>query len=259
MISKTVPIYVISLESAGDRREYITRNLTALNVSFLFVNGTTPGELLFDKQNSAIAIWDSHIKVMKIFLSTQAELACIFEDDIELEDRKLAKKKFFDNIYQIARLIPQGYSILQLGTISFRRRNFIFAIFRECYFLFHGYYRFDSTPLCNLITQLGKENHFNLTRQLSGLMQFKSKPVEGFGTGMQAYILNRSAAEYLVQNYLEKADWDSSSRFSMDTFLERESRNVNVPAEIRTIRLSRQLFEQRPVPTSNTYFPLKER
>jgi len=259
VISETVPIYVISLASAGDRREYITRNLNTFNVPFLFVNGTTPRELPLDKQNSAIAIWDSHIKVMKIFLSTQAEFACIFEDDIKLGDHKLSKKKFFDNIYQIAKLIPQGYSILQLGTMSFRRRNLIFAILRECYFLFHGYYRFDVTPLGILISQLGKENHFNLTRQLSGLMQFKSKPVEGFGTGMQAYILNRSAAEYLVKNYLEKTDWDSSSRFSMDTFLEGESRNVNVPAEIRTIRLSRQLFEQRPVPTSNTFFPLKER
>lgn len=259
MISESIPIYVISLSTAFDRREYITRTLTTFNASFSFVDGTTPGELPLNKQNSAIAIWDSHIKVMKRFLNTQAEFACIFEDDIDLEDHRLAKQKFFDNINEIAKLIPRGYSVLQLGTMSFRRRNLIFAVVREFYFFLNHYYRFDAKPLRNLTTQLGEKNYSNLNKELIRFMQFKSKPVEGFGTGMQAYILSRSAAEYLVQNYLEKNDWDSSSRFSMDTFLERESRNANVPSEIRTIRLSKQLFEQRPVPTSNTYFPAEER
>lgn len=257
-MSDLIPVYVISLVSADDRREYITRNLTSFNVPFSFVNGTTPRDLPLYKQNSAIAIWDSHIKVMKDFLNTQAQFACVFEDDIDLEHHNLAKNKFFDNIYQIAMLIPQGYSILQLGTMSFRQRNLIFTLLRKFYFWLHGFYRFDAAPYRNLNSQLGKENYSNLSTALFGLLQFKSKPVEGFITGMQAYILNRSAAEYLVQNYLKKIDWDSSSRFSMDTFLERESQNVSVPSEIRTIRFSRQLFKQRPTPTSNTFFRVKE-
>jgi GR25 family glycosyltransferase involved in LPS biosynthesis len=255
MLSENVPIFVISLESATDRREYIAKNLAAFNVSFSFVDGTTPLELPPYKQNSAIAIWDSHIKTMKIFLASNATFACIFEDDIDLEVHKLAKKNFFDKRFQIAMLIPPSYSILQLGTMGLNRRNFIFVALRELYFLLRGHYRFHALPLRNLIAQIGKANYLILNKELAKLMRFKSKPVHGFSTGMQAYILNRSAAEYLVQHYSQKMDWDSSSRYSMDTYLESATTNSNIPAEIRTIRLSRQLFEQRPIPTSNTYFP----
>ena len=255
MLSESVSIYVISLETAHDRREYISRNLGAYNVSFSFVDGTTPLELPPNKQNSAIAIWDSHIKAMKLFLNTQAQFACIFEDDIDLTEYKDAKQSFFENIYHLAKSIPQGYSILQLGTMSFKRRNLLFVALREIYLLLHGHYRFDTLPLSNLVSQLGEENYSILNKKITVLTQFKSKVVEGFCTGMQAYIINRSGAEYLVQNYLEKKDWDSSSRFSMDTFLESESRNPKTPSAIRTIRLSKQLFAQRRIPSSNTYFP----
>ncbi len=254
-MSETVPIFVISLQSAIDRREYITRNLAMFNVTFSYVNGTTPLELPPNKQNSAIAIWDSHIKAMKEFLSTDAMFACIFEDDIDLEEFKLAKTNFFDNIYQIAMSIPPNYSIFQLGTMNFSRRNFFIVILRKFYFILHGYYRFHTQQINKLRDLIGKQNYSKLSRELAALMKFKSKPVHGFATGMQAYILNRSAAVYLVQHYSEKIDWDRTSRFSMDTFLENESSNLNCLNEIRTIRLSRQLFRQRSIPTSNTFFP----
>jgi len=255
MLSKNVPIFVVSLKSATGRREYVANNLAAFNVTFSFVDGTTPLELPLNKQNSAIAIWDSHIKAMKNFLDTQASFACIFEDDIDLTEYKSAKKNFFDKRFQIAMLIPQSYSILQLGTMNFNRRNFISVYLRELYFLLHRHYRFHALSVRDLIARIGQENYSTLSKELSKLMVFKSKPVHGFSTGMQAYILNRKAAEYLVQHYSQKMDWDSSSRFSMDTFLENESKNSSPPVEIRTIRLSRQLFRQRPIPSSNTYFP----
>jgi len=255
MLTESVPIYVISLQSAHDRREYISRNLGALNVSFSFVDGTTPPELPPNKQNSAIAIWDSHIKAMKMFLKTQAQFACIFEDDINLAEYNYVKQNFFQNIYQLAKSIPEGYTILQLGTMSFKRRNLLFVSLREFYFLLHGHYRSDALPLRNLVSRLGKANYLILSKKIEELTKFKSKPVEGFCTGAQAYILDRSAAEYLVQNYSEKLDWDLSSRFSMDTFLESESRSSKTPSEIRTIRLSKQLFAQRQIPSMNNYFP----
>jgi GR25 family glycosyltransferase involved in LPS biosynthesis len=255
MLTESVSIYVISLPSAHDRREYISRNLGALNVSFSFVDGTTPPELPPNKQNSAIAIWDSHVKVMKMFLNTQAQFACIFEDDIDLAEYKHAKQNFFQNIYQLAKSIPHGYSILQLGTMRFKSRSLLFVALRELYFLRHGHYRFDALPLSNLVSRLGEESYLILSRKIAELTQFKSKPVEGFCTGAQAYVLDRSAAEYLVQNYSEKLDWDLSSRYSMDTFLESESRSSKTPSEIRTIRLSKQLFAQRRIPSMNNYFP----
>jgi len=186
MLTESVPIYVISLQSAHDRREYISKNLGALNVSFSFVDGTTPPELPPNKQNSAIAIWDSHVKVMNMFLNTQAQFACIFEDDIDLAEYKYVKQNFFQNIYQLAKSIPQGYSILQLGTVSFKSRNLLFVALREFYLLRHGHYRFDALPLSNLVSRLGEENYLILSKKIAVLTQFKSKPVEGFCTGTQA-------------------------------------------------------------------------
>jgi GR25 family glycosyltransferase involved in LPS biosynthesis len=157
MLAETVPIFVISLKSAGDRREYVTKNLQDSNVSFSFVDGTTPMQLPPNKQNSAIAIWDSHIKAMKLFVNTQAQFACIFEDDIDLVTYESAKKNFFENINQIAKSIPAGCSILQLGTMTYRRKNLFTVALRELYFLMHGHYRFDTLPLKNLMYRLGKK------------------------------------------------------------------------------------------------------
>jgi hypothetical protein len=255
MSKDNIPIYVISLRGEFDRRAYLIKKFKSLGVEFTFIDATTPKMLSEGKQNSAIAIWDSHVKALKEFLKTDFPFACIFEDDIDLERHFDAKMRFFSRISEIASCIPGGFSILQLGTMSFRKRNIFFVSLRELYFLLHNFYAFDKPAVNSLRNSIGSQALTALNRKLSDVLHFKSKPVEGFQTGMQAYLCNRSAAKYLVAQYLAKTDWDQNSRLSLDTYLESQSKTQNAGSEIRAIRLSKQLFEQRPLPSSNTFYP----
>ncbi len=253
--SAHVPIFIISLPNAVERRSYILKNLSLLDVRFSFIKATSPVELPPKKQNSAIACWDSHVKALSKFLLSDANFACIFEDDIDLSKRLKYKKRFFINIEKIANGLPKGYSIIQFGTVSFRRRNWIAIGIREFYFLCTGFYRFDQKAYLNLKNSIGSKVYEGTTRNFKELLGITSKLVDGFGTGMQAYIINRKAAEFLVTYYFQKNDWDPTSKFSMDTLLEQLSRHPETNPEVRTIRISKQLFEQRRIPTMNNFFP----
>ena len=253
--SADIPIFIISLPDAVERRDYIIKNLALLDVRFSFIEATSPLELPPKKQNSAIACWDSHVKALNKFLLTEANFACIFEDDIDLSKRLKYKRRFFNNIEKIARSIPRSYSIIQFGTVSFSRRNWIARGIREFYFLCTGIYRFDQKAYLILKNSIGLMEYKSTTRNFKELLGMTSKLVDGFGTGMQAYIINRKAAEFLVTYYFQKYDWDPTSKFSMDTLLEQLCRYPEKNPEVRTVRISKQLFEQRRVPTTNNYFP----
>ena len=255
MQNQAVPIFIISLKSAKSRREYISKNFKRLKVDFNLLDATEPQMLPEDKQNSAIAVWDSHMGAMSRFLSSNASFACIFEDDIDLENLFREKWRFFKNIYEIANLLPNGYSILQLGTVSFRRRSVFFRILRNMHFLIFGYFLFDRASREKLRLGVGRRELSKLSESFTRILGFRSKPVEGFGTGTQAYIVNREAARFLVSHYENKVDWNPFSRYSMDTFLEEQSRLDHTPRELRTVRLSKMLFEQRSIESMNTYFP----
>lgn len=255
MLAESVFIYVISLETAHDRREYISRNLGALNVSFSFVDGTTPLELPPNKQNSAIAIWDSHIKVMKLFLNTQAQFACIFEDDVDLDSEVDIKVKTLTNLQEIMNCLPEGYSIIQFGNMGFKESNFLAKLLRNFFFFIFQRHHFDADPFKKLRKSLGIARYMKLHKDLRELTGVCAKPLEGFTTGAQAYLLNRSAAEFLTEAYSKRIDWDVRSRFALDTYLEISSNSGVTPSQIRTIRLAKSIFLQRPVDSTNTYYP----
>lgn len=250
-----IPIFVISLESATERRGYLLKHLKKLGVDYLLLNGTTPQELPIEKRNSAIAVWDSHIRALRHFLETDSEFSLILEDDVDLESNIKVKEKVFGALPELCKSIPTGYQILQLGYVPFRKRNLLFVLLRELYFLVYKNYQFDGRNLKSLKKDLGTQKFNQCNLRLREITGWNSLVVDGFGAGTQSYICSRKAAKFLIQIYEEKRDWDSNSRFSMDTLIENMNKRRETPAEIKSLRFSKQIFEQRDIPTVNSYFP----
>ncbi len=248
-------IVVISLVESKSRRNYILERLSKLGFEFEFLDATTPRDLPFHKQNSAIAIWDSHVKSMVRFLESKEDYCLIFEDDVDLDSDVDIKVKVLTNLQEIMNCLPEGYSIIQFGNMGFKERNFLAKLLRNFYFFIFQRYHFDGGPFKKLKKSLGRARYTKLQRDLRELIGVRAKPLEGFTTGAQAYILNRSAAEFLIENYSNRTDWDVKSRFSLDTYLEISSNSAITPPHIRTIRLGRSIFQQRPIGSTNTYYP----
>jgi GR25 family glycosyltransferase involved in LPS biosynthesis len=246
---------VISLQSSHDRRAYIQKSLEKMNHRFEFLDATTPLDLARDKQNSAIAIWDSHIRAMKRFLASDAINCLIFEDDVDLQEKISFKVIVLNNLSQIMLSLPEGYSIVQFGNMGFGKRNILAVVLRNLYYIFKRRYRFDELAYNKLQGNIGTKRCRQLEVELSKLTGVNTKPLEGFVTGAQAYLLSRSAAQYLISDYESRSNWDLSSRDCLDTFLERQSNAVNTPVEIRTIRLAKQIFQQRSIGSMNNFYP----
>lgn len=246
---------VISLPASLERREYIVHNLKKLNHQFEFLDATTPLDLPENQQNSAIAIWDSHIRAMKRFLECGAKVCLIFEDDVDLQENLKEKLNVLSNLNHIMEILPDGYSIVQFGNMGFGKRSQLAVALRNIYYSLRRRYRFDESSYRKLRRNIGAKRYRQLKRDLENIIGLKTKPLEGFVTGAQAYLLNRSAAQYLIADYVRRVSWDKSSRDCLDTFLELQSNSANTPGQIRTIRLAKQLFQQRSVGSMNNYYP----
>ena len=248
-------IIVISLVESKSRRNYILERLSALGFEFEFLDATTPRDLPFHKQNSAIAIWDSHVQSMVKFLESEQDYCLIFEDDVDLESDVEMKVNILANLEFIMNCLPEGYSIFQFGNMGFKERNFLAKLLRNIFFFFFRRHHFDGYPFKKLRKRLGRARYATLQKDLRNLTGVRAKPLEGFTTGAQAYMLNRSAAEFLTEEYSNRTDWDVHSRFSLDTYLEISSNSAITPPQIRTIRLARSIFQQRPIDSTNTHYP----
>jgi GR25 family glycosyltransferase involved in LPS biosynthesis len=248
-------ILVISLVESKSRRNYILERIGSLGFEFEFLNATTPRDLPLNKQNSAIAIWDSHVQAMVKFLNSEESCCLIFEDDVDLESDFEIKIKTLTNLQYIIDCLPEGYSIIQFGNMGFKERNFLAQLLRNSYFFIFRRHHFDRDPFKRLRKSLGQVRYAKLQKDLRNLTGVHAKPLEGFTTGAQAYLLNRSAAAFLIENYAKRTDWDVKSRFSLDTYLEISSNSAVTPPQIRTIRLARSIFHQRPIDSTNTHFP----
>lgn len=248
-------IIVISLVESKSRRSYILQRSSALGFEFEFFDATAPRDLPSNKQNSAIAIWDSHVQSMSRFLESKEECCLIFEDDVDLDSDVEIKVKTLTNLQEIMNCLPEGYSIIQFGNMGFKERNFLAKLLRNFFFFNFQRYHFDLVPFKKLRKNLGRARYVTLQKDLRELTGVRAKPLEGFTTGAQAYLLNRSAAEFLMEDYSKRTDWDVQSRFSLDTFLEISSNSAVTPPQIRTIRLARSIFHQRPIDSTNTHFP----
>lgn len=248
---------VISLANSYERRAYISEFLKKLSHEFEFLDATTPLDLPVEKQNSAIAIWDSHIRAMQRFLDCGATNCLIFEDDVDLQDNLQEKLKILTNLNHIMEILPDGYSIVQFGNMGFGKRSQFAIVLRNLYYSARQRYRFDESAYRKLRKNIGPKRYSELKRDLEKIIGLKTKPLEGFVTGAQAYLLNRSAAQYLIADYARRVSWDISSRDCLDTFLEVQSNSASTPNEIRTIRLSKQIFQQRSVGSMNNFYPGK--
>jgi GR25 family glycosyltransferase involved in LPS biosynthesis len=248
-------IIVISLIRSLSRREYVSQHFLNLGVEFEFLDATTPSDLPLNKQNSAIAIWDSHVRAMKQFLNSSDDCCLIFEDDVDLESGIKSKIRILNNLDAIMRCVPKDYSIIQFGNMGFNERNFGAKFLRNFYFFFLGRHRFDEKPFKDLRDGLGNVRYRKLQKDLRKLTGVRAKPLEGFATGAQAYLINRAAAEFLISDYSNRTNWDIRSRYCLDTYLEISSNSPDTPTQIRTIRLARSVFQQRPVASMNNFFP----
>lgn len=248
-------IIVISLLDSKSRRKYILERLSALGFEFEFLDGTTPKDLQLNKQNSAIAIWDSHVRSMANFLESDEECCLILEDDVDLDSDVHIKVKVLTNLQKIMKCLPEGFSIIQFGNMGFKERNYFATLSRNLFFIIFQRHHFDVVPFKKLKKSLGRARHKMLQRDLNELTGVRAKPLEGFVTGAQAYLLNRSAAEFLIEDYSKRTDWNVHSRFSLDTFLEISSNSASTPPQIRTVRLARSIFQQRPIESTNTQYP----
>jgi len=248
-------IIVISLVESVSRREYITQHLFNLGVDFEFLDATKPNDLPQFKRNSAIAIWDSHVRAMTRFLNGTNECCLIFEDDIDLESDLKLKYRILINLDAIMKCLPDEYSIIQFGNMGFNKRNFMAKFLRNLYFFCRGRHRFDQEPLRKIIKNLGQFRYKKLQKDLRKFTGVRAKPLDGFATGAQAYLLNRGAADFLINDYSKRTEWDVNSRYSLDTHLEILSNSPNTPPQIRTIRMARSIFMQRPIASTNNYFP----
>ena len=248
-------IIVISLVESKSRRSYILERLSELGFEFEFLDATTPRDLPFHKQNSAIAIWDSHVQSMIKFLESKQDYCLIFEDDVDLDSDVEIKVNILANLEFIMNCLPEGYSIFQFGNMGFKERNLLAKLLRNVFFFIFQRYHFDAGSFKKLRKSLGRARYTKLQRDLRELIGVRAKPLEGFTTGAQAYTLNRSAAEFLIENYSNRTDWDVKSRFCLDTYLEISSNSALTPPHIRTIRLARSIFQQRPIGSTNTYYP----
>lgn len=135
-ILKRTKLYCISLKDRDDRRRYIKKHLSKLNIEYIDAVDTrndkykqykhevsdrawkSLDELLKTKIRKyhhsltpgAIGCYLSHLKIYKKMIEQNDELAVIFEDDITVEKNDYDKK-----LGKILKNYPKRYDILMLG------------------------------------------------------------------------------------------------------------------------------------------------
>ena len=244
---------VISLPERIDRRGHVQENFQRMGHKFLFVDGNRPTDLPTHMQNSAIAIWSSHVLALEKFLGTEYEYALILEDDVYLQDKKI--ERLFINLDKLACLLADRFSILQLGTMDFTNKSKIRSAISRLYLAFFSHHHYDKGDLIATRKFLGPSEFKQMRKKLTEILGVSCIPLLGFKIGAQSYIVNRNAAEWIVRDYKNREVWDLSSRFSIDTLLEEISHSVDL--DPITIRVSRQLLTQRKTPSDNNYYSFR--
>jgi GR25 family glycosyltransferase involved in LPS biosynthesis len=244
---------VISLPERIDRRGHVQENFRRIGHKFLFVDGNRPTDLPTHMQNSAIAIWSSHVLALEKFLETGNEYALILEDDVSLQDKEI--ERLFINLDKLASLLSDRFSILQLGTMDFTNKSRTRSAISRLYFTFFSHHRYDKSDLTAMRELLGPSEFKTMRDNLSKILGVSCFPLLGFKIGAQSYIINRSAAEWIVRDFKLREVWDLSSRFSIDTLLEEMGHSVDLGPI--TFRVSRQLLAQRKTPSDNNYYELR--
>ena len=125
--------YVISLTTATDRREHITKEFGKQNISFEFFDAITPNnlelkakELGIDISNShltkgEIACALSHIALYHLAKEKELDYICIFEDDIYLGENAnlLLNNNYIDDNVDIVK-IEKNFDTVILSVFSIK-------------------------------------------------------------------------------------------------------------------------------------------
>ena len=125
--------YVISLTTATDRREHITKEFGKQNISFEFFDAITPNnlelkakELGIDISNSPltkgeIACALSHIALYHLAKERELDYICIFEDDIYLGENAnlLINNNYIDDNVDIVK-IEKNFDTVILSVFSIK-------------------------------------------------------------------------------------------------------------------------------------------
>ena len=248
-----VPIFVISLESRSDRRSYLEQNFQNLKHSFIFVDAIHPLDLPPNMQNSAIAVWSSHVKALRYFLASNADFALILEDDVDLSN-KLARN-LLDSRQFFTEIMKKTFGIMQLGEMDFSNERASRRILSQLYFVIFNRFRYQNSDRKLMIGEIGKHEFKTLSTELRRKFKVRGTPLFGWVIGAQAYLINRESAAWIISNFHNRTDWDLQSRFSMDTYLDNFSRGKDSAVEIKTFRFSRQVFPQRRTHSDNNFYP----
>ena len=254
-MSKT-PIFVVSLRDRLDRRSYLEKHFSILKVKFDFVDALKPENLPLGMQNSAIACWASHVKALKKFLLTNEKYGLILEDDVDV-DHELAFQ-FFKEIDKVTQFFEKSFGIIQLVTVDLSSSSKIRRSLQNFYSLIFGFCSYQRPDRQRMRDEIGILESIEVEKALKQIFKARVFPLFGFTLGSQAYLITRRSAEWMISNFNSKTDWDETSRFSIDTWLDEKSRNSNYPPEIMTLRLSKQILPQRVTASDNNYYPAAE-
>ena len=248
-----VPIFVISLESRSDRRSYLEQNFRNLNTPFSFVNAIHPLHLPPNMQNSAIAIWSSHVKALGCFLASNANFALILEDDVDLSN-KLAHK-LLDSRSVLPEIMTKTFGIMQLGEVDFSNERPSRRILSRLYFVIFNRFRYQNSDKKQMVREVGKHHFKLLSTEFRRIFKARGTPLFGWVLGSQAYLVNRESAAWIISNFHSRTDWDLQSRFSLDTYLDAVSRGKDSAVDIKAFRFSRQVLPQRRTQSDNSFYP----
>jgi GR25 family glycosyltransferase involved in LPS biosynthesis len=202
-------IYLINLDAREDRLKNVLDRVSGLADSLIRVSAITGEEIrnsdipVFATDNT-VANWNSHMKVLRLFLESDDEYCVVLEDDV------LFINEGVDFLKKLLNLQLSEIDILQFGYLAIngrldsgiresnnRRKERILRILKIL----------AVKTVSIFSTFKGLEKRIDRSRRIlrilkhnEKLLDLNSPLVEGFEAGTHCYLINRKAASVLL-NY----------------------------------------------------------
>ena len=204
-------IYLINLDTREDRLKNVLGRVSGLAASLIRVSAVSGEDIrnseipVFATDNT-VANWNSHMKVLRLFLESGDEYCVVLEDDVLFINEgvdfleKLLNSQLSDiDILQFGYLAINGRLDSGIRESSNRRKEIFLRILKIL--------AVKIVPIFSIFK--GLEKRIDRSRRILRILQQNEKLlglgsplVEGFEAGTHCYLINRKAALVLLKyNY----------------------------------------------------------
>ncbi len=202
---RDLPIYVISLKRATERRHKIQQQLDGLGLKFEFLDATDERQGLSDAEISllgsenlhkhdgrtnpgAIGALISHLRCYESILDSAAEQALILEDDVVFAEN-------FVPILEVLLNLPVNFDLFHLGVV-FPKDKLLPWIGAASYPL--NFWRRRKVDLSSLNLQQ-EEKHY--PKEFGDDRNYYIGPVAGNAYGVYCYLISREGCKFSLKHY----------------------------------------------------------